>query len=336
MSWKTFREINRSLFAPPKDFNGMTFYKLAALLVSVGSLIGAYYKAPDGVVHWLIENVVSYPAAKSADAIAVWDKGGHFGFHIVSALLLVGAVYAMSFAVVAQERLDFRQQQATALGLKFVSVRREHDILNLGGDCRTVSTEDFDVYGIYLSHLDRHFQLTKGDKWESTPVVAVESLPDGSSWNRVVEDSGALRKYILNFFPPLHQTQKTVRLRITDEIPGTFWMYRQDAPEHPVLGGQVESTSWFVVDPIEKLEISVTFPYSYRAGGQSQVSVRYKGTRTVHEDEQTRLRACSALKSEIENDRLTLRLTVSHPVVGLHYYLYWEPPKRDGEKKPTA
>jgi hypothetical protein len=328
MSWKTFCEINRSLFAPPKDFSSMTFYKLAAALVSIAGIIGAYLKAPDGVVHWLIKGLVVFPALKSSDAITSWDNSSHWLFHIASATILLGLVYAVSFAVVAQERLDFRHQQARALGIRFVSVRREHDIQNLDGDCRTVSVEDFEVYGIYLSHLDRHFQLTKGDKWPTAPKVAVENLPDGSSFTGNVQDNGAQRKYVLNFTQALHETARPVRLRIMDEIPKAFWMYEQDTPDHPILGGRVESTSWFVVEPIDRLEASVTFPFGYLVGGQSQVSVRYKGTRTVHNAEEIRLRERGALASEIKNGKQTLRLAVDHPIIGLQYYLYWEPPRR--------
>jgi hypothetical protein len=241
---------------------------------------------------------------------------------------MLAMVYAGSFILAAQDRLDYRSQGARALGLKFLSVRRGHDILDLNGLCRTTSLEDFEVYDLHLSHIDRHLQLTSGTNWPHPPEITVEDLPEGHWSDYTIEDNGARRNYILNFTTALHQTTKPIRLRISDEIPKAFWMYEDETPIHPVFDTHVEATSWFVVEPIERLELTVTFPFGYRVGGQSQVSVRYKGTRTVHNLEENRLRNSASLISKVENGKQILQLVVEEPVIGLQYYLYWEPPKR--------
>ena len=332
MTWRVFREINRGLFALPKKPTTLTFYKLAGAVVSVAGLIGAYLKAPDSVAHWLIQNLITFPAPKLQDALTSWDSGSHMALRIASAFALLAVVYAGAFALAAQERLDFRSQQARALGLKFLSVRRGHDIVEAEGLCRTTSVEDFEVYDIHLSHIDRHLQLTSGTEWPNRPEIVVEGLPEDRWCNHEVQDDGARRNYILNFTKALHQTAKPVRLRISDTIPKAFWMYEDETPVHPVFEARVEASSWFVVEPIARLELAVTFPYGYRVGGQSQVSVRYKGTRTVHNPEEERLRNLSSLNSKIENGRQVLELVVEEPIIGLQYYLYWEPPKRPAQK----
>ena len=336
MTWKVFREINRGLFALPEKPTSLTFYKLAGAVVSIAGLIGAYLKAPDSVAHWLIQSLITFPAPKLQDALTSWDSGNHTALRVTTAFALLALVYAGSFALAAQERLDFRSQQARSLGVRFVSVERGHDILDLDGLCRTTSVEDFEVYDIHLSHIDRHLQLTSGAQWPSRPEIVVEDLPDNHWCNYEVQDDGAHRTYVLNFTKALHQTARPVRLRISDTIPKAFWMYEDETPVHPVFETRVEATSWFVVEPINRLELAVTFPYGYRVGGPSQVSVRYKGTRTVHNPEEERLRNDSSLNSKIENGKQILELVVEEPIVGLQYYLYWEPPKRSASKPPIA
>jgi hypothetical protein len=336
MTWRVFREINRSLFALPKKPTTLTFYKLAAAVVSVAGLIGAYLKAPDGVAHWLIQNLITFPAPKLQDALTSWDSGNHVALRIASAFALLAVVYAGAFALAAQERLDFRSELARAVGVKFLSVRRSHDITDLDGLCRTTSLEDFEVYDIHLSHIDRHLQLTSGATWPNRPEIDVEGLPNDHWWNFEVQDEGSRRTYVLNFTKALHQTVRPVRLRISDVIPKAFWMYEDETPVHPVFETHVEATSWFVVEPIDRLELAVTFPYGYRVGGQTQVSVRYKGTRTVHNPEEERLRNSSSLNSKEENGRQVLQLVVEEPIVGLQYYLYWEPPKRPAQRPLTG
>jgi hypothetical protein len=333
MTWRLFCEINRNLFALPKKPTSLTFYKLAGGVVAAASLIGAYLKAPDSVAHWLIQNLISFPAPKLQDALTTWDNGSHTAIRLTAAFGLLAVVYLASFALVAQDRLDYRAQAARALGLKFISVRRSHDIVDVEGLCRTTSVEDFEVYDIHLSHIDRHLQLTCGTEWPNRPEILVEDLPEGHWSNYEVNDDGAHRSYVLNFTKALHQTAKPVRLRISDQIPKAFWMYEDETPIHPVFETHIEATSWFVVEPIDRLELMVTFPFGYRVGGQSQVSVRYKGTRTVHNGEEERLRNSSSLTSKVENGKQVLQLIVEQPTVGLQYYLYWEPPKRPKQQK---
>ncbi len=297
MTWRVFCEINRGLFSLPEKPTSLTFYKVAGAVVSIAGLIGAYLKAPDSVAHWLIQGLITFPAPKLQDALTSWDSGNHTVLRLAMAFALLAVVYAGSFALAAQERLDFRSQQARSLGVKFVSVQRGHDIVDMDGLCRTTSVEDFEVYDIYLSHIDRHLQLTSGTQWPNRPEIVVEDLPDNHWCNYEVQDDGAHRTYVLNFTKALHQTAKPVRLRISDNIPKAFWMYEDET---------------------------------------SQVSVRYKGTRTVHNPEEERLRNDSSLNSKIENGKQILELVVEEPIVGLQYYLYWEPPKRPTPKLPTG
>src|SRR5208283_213245 len=106
-----------------------------------------------------------------------------------------------------------------------------------------------------------------------------------------------------------------------------IYMYEQDARVDEVFHSQIESISQFVLEPIELLELSVTFPYNYVVGGQSQISVRYGRTETVHELERERLLRENAISAEMQNGRQTLRLRVQQPIIGLIYYLYWQPPR---------
>ena len=332
MTWQLFCEINRSLFPWPEKPWRITFWKAAAWLVATCGLVGAYYHAPDAAVHRLITALVNFPALKSEDAILSWDHGNHTLLRAGTALLLFGLVYAGAFSIAAQEHLDYREKLARKLGLKFLSVRRDHEILNLAGDCRTASTEDFAVGGLHLSHVDRHLQLTTKTVWVRRPGVFVEGLSE-TTWILDVEDDGPRRAYILNFIPPLHDTKQTVRLRITDDIPRLFFMFEEDTPQHDIFESRVETISWLVIEPIDCLELSVTFPHDYQVGGQSQFSVRYRTSRTIHEDEESRLRNSASLTSQVFNGRQTLKLRVGQPVIGLQYYLYWETPKRPTEQK---
>src|SRR5260370_21266604 len=99
MTWRVFREINRGVFALPKKPATLTFYKLAAAVVSVAGLIGAYLKAPDTVAHWLIQNLITFPAPKLQDALTSWDSGNHMAPRIPSASAPLAATEAAALAL---------------------------------------------------------------------------------------------------------------------------------------------------------------------------------------------------------------------------------------------
>jgi len=73
-------------------------------------------------------------------------------------------------------------------------------------------------------------------------------------------------------------------------------MFEQETRPADVFGNaRVEFISYFVVEPVARLELTVTFPYGYQVGGQTQVGVRYGRTPTVHDAEEQRLKKSNAV-----------------------------------------
>jgi hypothetical protein len=324
MTWDTFLDINREIFSLPTGWAKTTFWKLVVSIVATAGVIGAYWKVLDDVAHALIGSLV-VPANVDA-SVKAWNASPHFLLRTAVALLCVGLVYAAAFFLAAQERLDYRTRIAKTLGVRFTVVRREHDVLDTTGRCRMTSTEELQVYDLHLSHIERRLQVTAATT-RTRPLIAISGEPDGITYNTRFRDEGPSRYYVINFLPALYRTTSPVHLKMTEEVEKAIYMYEQDAPEQPVFNNsRVEFVSFFVVEPIERLELSVTFPFDYRVGGQSQIGVRYGRTSTVHDIEEQRLR--NSVFSKLGNGRQTLSLEVAKPMIGLHYYLYWVPPRR--------
>jgi len=324
MTWETFLDINREIFAPAQGWSKTTFWKLAVSAAAAAGVIGAYWKVLDDVAHGLIGSLV-VPAGVEA-SLKAWDGSPHFFLRTMTALLSLAVVYAGAFFLTAQERLDYRSRVAESLGVRFTAVRREHDVLDATGRCRMTSTEELHVYDLHLSHIERRLQVTSATA-RTKPDISISGEPDGTTYNTLFRDEGSSRYYVINFLPALHRTADPVRLRMSEEVEKAIWMFEQDAPEQPAFNNsRVEFVSFFVIEPIERLELSVTFPYNYRAGGQSQIGVRYGRTSTVHDVEEQRLR--NSVFGKIANGRQTLSLEVEKPVIGLQYYLYWVPPRK--------
>ena len=200
-----------------------------------------------------------------------------------------------------------------------------HDVLDLTGNCRTTSTESFSVDELQLAYIERRLQVPPGVN-RSVPAIVVEGLPAGTNATHTHHDIGPLRTYEVNFTPPLHQTQQPVTLKITETIDKVIFMSQAVTPVHPIFKSKVESISLLVVEPIDILELSVTFPFGYAVGGASQIRVCYGRTPTIHDLEEQRLKNGGALKPATNGSRQTLQLCVDSPIVGLQYFLYWEPP----------
>lgn len=328
MNWKTFCDINREVIAIPKESKALTFWKLASAVIAVGGVLAAYYGLLDHVVHAFIHQVT--PQAYQQASITAWDAASHVWAKALLAIFVLAVVYAFAFFAAAQGYLDYRKQMARSLGLKFLYVKREHDVLDLNGNCRMYSREAFEVYDLYLSHLDRRLQVPSASH-RNPPQITVEGLPDGAKHIMTQRDEGNSRTYTLNFVPGLHQSLAPVKFTITELADHAIYMYESETPESLIFESRIESVSQFVKEPIDLLELSVTFPYEYQVGGQTQISVRYGLTKTEHTPEIQRMLREGAVTADTQNGRQTLKLVVREPIVGLVYYLYWQPQK--GAKK---
>lgn len=323
MTWKTFREINREFFTLPKGRPSATFWKSAGWIVTLAGIAGSYLKVSDILAHWAIRET----SANVEVSLRAWDASPHVLASVAAGLVFLALVYAGGFAYLAQDRLDYRAQLAESLGIRFLSVRREHDVLDLTGRCHMTTTDEFEVLDLQLSYIERKVEAPTASH-RTMPTVQLDGLPDGTTYQQEERDDGALRSYIVNFTPPLRRTKKTVRLKLSEESENVILMYEQDTPTHPVFNARVETVSQFVVEPIDRLELAVTFPRDYRVGGESQLSVRYRDTRSRHDAEEHRLVQAGAVSATENNGRQTLKLVVEEPIIGLHYYLHWIPPKK--------
>jgi hypothetical protein len=323
MIWKAIKEINREMFQFSAGDAPTGVWKLATAIAGVAGAIGFYWKIPDSVAEWLFYRFYDSKAAKLA--FESWQLNGHIGMRLLVVAAFFLLFYLVMFAAYAIKRLDYRGQVARSFGMRFRTVRREHDVLNIQGDCRTTSTESFLVDELQLSYIERRLQVPP-NVTRSAAVITIEGLPPGTNAPTKVQDIGATRTYGVNFTPALHQTLEAATLKIEETIEKVIFMSQQVTPVHPTFKSKVESISLLVVEPIEILELSVTFPYGYAVGGASQICVCYGRTPTVHDQEMQRLRSDCALKPENKDGRQSLRLVVETPIMGLQYYLYWEPP----------
>jgi len=323
MTWKTALEINRAMFALPKGRPLLTFWKAAAWVLSVAGILGSYFKMSDILAHWAIRQT----SANVDSSLKLWDASPHTLSNLAAAAGVLMLVYLGAFAYLAQDRLDYRSRLAESLGIRFLSVRREHDVLDLSGRCHMTTTDEFEVLDLQLSYIERKVEAPTANN-RTIPEIHLEGLPEGTTYQQDQRDEGSLRSYIVNFTPPLRRTKKAVRLRLSEESDNVILMYEQDTPIHRVFNAKVEAVSQFVVEPIDRLELAVTFPRDYRVGGESQLSVRYRDTRSRHDGEEHRLVQAGAIAADENNGRQTLRLVVEEPIIGLHYYLHWIPPKK--------
>lgn len=325
MTWRVFLEVNKELFAFARGSWRTTFWKLASGIVAVAGVAGAYWMALDGIVHWVIVKLVPGNAELLNKA---WDAAPHYGLRTLVALILLALVYTAAFALTAQERLDYRARMARALGIKFLNVRREHEVIDLTGRCRAITIEQLEVYDLRLSHIQRRLQVPSV-KNRTVPDILVEGLPEGVRCTPSHKDDDGLRVFVLNFFPPLSATINPVRIKIEETFDNGISMFEQETRPADVFGNaRVEFISYFVVEPVARLELTVTFPYGYQVGGQTQVGVRYGRTPTVHDAEEQRLKKSNAVYGENRGGHQTLKLVVDEPIFGLHYYLHWVPPQK--------
>ena len=324
MFLQAFREINEEMFSFSKEETKLNMWKLATGVAAVAGALGFYLKIPDSVMEWMFYRLTEAKTAKTS--FENWQQAGHTGLRLLSLVSFFVLFYLIVFAFYAIKRLDYRAQVARALGIRFSLVKREHLVLNLQGDCKTTSTETFTVGDLQLAYIDRRLQVPPGVT-RSAPVITVEGLPAGTNAPLGYKDAGGLRTYQVNFAPPLHKTLQLVSMKIGETIEKGIFMDQASTPVHPIFRSKVESISLLVVEPIDRLELSATFPPGYGVGGALQISVRYGRTATVHDIEEQRLKSNGALKPDNNGGQQTLRLVVDLPMMGLQYYLFWEPPQ---------
>ncbi len=324
MIWTAIREIHGDMFSAKGEPWKPGVWALATGVAAVVGGLGFYWKIPDSITEWLYYRFYDAKTAKAA--FETWQAGSHIGLRLLVLAVSFLVLYLVVFGIYAVMRLDYRKQYARAFGVRFATLRREHDVLDLTGKCYTTGTEVFVVDELQLSYIERRLESPAGVA-RSAPAMKVEGLPSGTTETLSHRDAGPLRTYVFNFTPPLHQTQKQpVTLRTSETIDKSIYMNLAGTPVHPVFKSQVEAISILVMEPIDVLELSVTFPAGYAVGGSSQIRVCYGRTPTVHDKEEQRLRDSRAIKPETKGGRQTLLLHVDSPIVGLQYYLYWEPP----------
>ncbi len=126
----------------------------------------------------------------------------------------------------------------------------------------------------------------------------------------------------------MSHTTTTTTVKITEEVTRGVWMFLEDVPEDPVLGGKLESIGHLVNEPTELLILEILFPRNYVVTGERQFKVRLGSTENPHVREEQRLQNDGALKAQIDKGRQKLQLTVNRPLMGLCYYLCWVPPRK--------
>jgi hypothetical protein len=324
MLWTAIREINGEMFSTKGEPWKPGIWALATTVAAVVGGLGFYWKIPDSVAEWLYSQYYDPKTAKAA--FENWQAAGHFGLRLLVFAVSFALLYLIVFGIYAVKRLDYRKAYARAFGVRFSMIRREHDVLDLTGKCFTTGTEVFAVDELQLAYIERRLESPAGVA-RSAPTMNAEGLPPGTKEMLYHRDVGPLRTYVFNFTPPLHQTQRQpVTLKTSETIDQSIYMKLANTPIHPVFKSQVEAISILVMEPIDVLELSVTFPSGYAVGGSSQIRVCYGRTPTIHDKEEQRLKDSGAIKPETKNNRQTLLLHVESPIVGLQYYLYWEPP----------
>ncbi len=330
--WPKFKAINRRIVNFTDAKSKVT---LANIVAWAGGGIGLITSFSGGF-DWIAPRVIGYLTGKP-EVTAAWQPGVHWGSKTLVSLLIVAFFYLLVFSVQAMVLLsesakpDYRVGLADAIGVTFTRILDYYDVISKEGDCYVILEADFLVGDLAVSHVERKYgsnsAISRGE-----PRMEVPALPSNIQHTTQATpppiDPLVPRKYHFRFVPPLSHTAMTTTVKITEEVTRGVWMYLEDVPDNPVLGGKLESIGHLVNEPTDLLVLEIVFPRSYTVTGERQFKVRLGSTENPHVREEQRLQNEGALKPEIEKGRQKLRLTVKRPMMGLCYYLCWVPPRK--------
>ena len=129
MIWTAIREINGEMFSTKGEPWKPGIWALATSVAAVVGGLGFYWKIPDSVAEWL--DYRFYDAKTAKAAFETWQAGSHIGLRLVVLAASFLLFYLVVFGIYAVKRLDYRKQYARAFGVRFATIRREHDVLDL-------------------------------------------------------------------------------------------------------------------------------------------------------------------------------------------------------------
>jgi hypothetical protein len=216
------------------------------------------------------------------------------------------------------------------LGFKIGSIRIEAII----EDSQGLSKTDWEYNDVQIIRHGAQLPNIPGRMWFAPPNSEITKPPTlvKHTFSRplnltILERTKNSCDYQVEITGSLNHGDGLLSYKYTAEISNAFFMVKEDLDAAPQ---QFKREYWGfnIVIPVDKLEVSISFPPGYRVATYPGACLGdVLSEKLLHGDELQRIGANKWFEKGPDND--WARLRVEEPIVGFTYFIYWTPlPKK--------